>query len=225
MFSLSEKVDGAVSVKYQMPGEELDPESLISVNDDGDIKVGAGLTGLAALERSECFCCRAMSLSSVVEPPAAAGGGCRRAAAEPPMLRWRQCRRQCCGAAAARVRTQGPAAAHVACRPLPPATPVQELFGEYHHALRLPGTPIKTFRLRLFLFPAAEEPVTPEDLAFYSHSSRCVLPLLGCRCCLCGLQAAAAAAACVACRLPGQGCSTPLGCVAAVCPPQLRFPS
>lgn len=60
----------------------------------------------------------------------------------------------------------------------------QELFGEYRHALRLPGTPIKTFRLRLFLFPAAEEPVTPEDLAFYSHashSSRWVL--LYCKCC------------------------------------------
>lgn len=41
MFSLSEKVDGAVSVKYQLPGEELDPELLISVNDDKDVKVGA----------------------------------------------------------------------------------------------------------------------------------------------------------------------------------------
>lgn len=41
MFSLSEKVDGAVSVKYQLPGEELDPDLLISVNDDKDVKVGA----------------------------------------------------------------------------------------------------------------------------------------------------------------------------------------
>jgi hypothetical protein len=40
MFSLAEKVDGAVSVKYQLPGEELDPDSLISVNDDNDMKVG-----------------------------------------------------------------------------------------------------------------------------------------------------------------------------------------
>lgn len=39
MFALSEKVDGAVSVKYQLPGEELDPDSLISVNDDADIRV------------------------------------------------------------------------------------------------------------------------------------------------------------------------------------------
>ncbi|KAL4860150.1 putative serine/threonine-protein kinase SIS8 [Chlorella vulgaris] len=85
MFSLSEKVDGAVSVKYLLPGEELDPDSLISVNDDNDIK---------------------------------------------------------------------------------------ELFHEYSRALRMPGTPIKTFRLRVFLFPAAEDPYTPEDLAFYSEASR-----------------------------------------------------
>jgi serine/threonine protein kinase len=31
--------------------------------------------------------------------------------------------------------------------------------------MRLPGTPVKTFRLRVFLFRAAEEPYTPEDLA------------------------------------------------------------
>lgn len=39
MFSLAEKVDGAVSVKYQLPGEELDPDSLISVSDDSDLQV------------------------------------------------------------------------------------------------------------------------------------------------------------------------------------------
>ena len=42
---------------------------------------------------------------------------------------------------------------------------VAELCGEYFRALRTPGTPVRTFRLRLFLFPAAEEPLTPEDLA------------------------------------------------------------
>lgn len=41
----------------------------------------------------------------------------------------------------------------------------QELYDEYFRALKLPGTPIKTFRIRLFLFKAAEEPYTPEDLA------------------------------------------------------------
>lgn len=77
VFCLAEKVDGAISVKYLLPGEELDPDALISVSDDSDIV---------------------------------------------------------------------------------------ELFGEYERALRLPGTPIKTFRLRIFLFPAAEDPYTPEDL-------------------------------------------------------------
>lgn len=60
---------------------------------------------------------------------------------------------------------------------LPPLPPCQELFHEYWRALRLPGTPVKTFRLRLFLFPAAEDPYTPEDLAYFSasRSSRWVL--------------------------------------------------
>jgi hypothetical protein len=34
----------------------------------------------------------------------------------------------------------------------------------------MPGTPIKTFRLRLFLFAAAEDPYTPEDIAYFSSS-------------------------------------------------------
>lgn len=42
---------------------------------------------------------------------------------------------------------------------------LQELFDEYARALRLPGTPVKTFRLRVFLFRAAEDPLTPEDIA------------------------------------------------------------
>jgi hypothetical protein len=78
IFSLTEKVNGAISVKYQLPGEDLDPDSLISVSDDSDIA---------------------------------------------------------------------------------------ELYGEYFRALRQPGTPIRTFRLRLFLFRAAEDPYTPEDIA------------------------------------------------------------
>eukprot|EP00879_Flechtneria_rotunda_P024102 GHRR01025545.1.p1 GENE.GHRR01025545.1~~GHRR01025545.1.p1 ORF type:complete len:135 (-),score=28.88 GHRR01025545.1:297-701(-) len=39
MFKLSEKFRAAVSVKYQAPGEELDPDSLISVQDDADLQV------------------------------------------------------------------------------------------------------------------------------------------------------------------------------------------
>jgi hypothetical protein len=39
MFKLSEKFKTAVSVKYAAPGEELDPETLISVQDDADLQV------------------------------------------------------------------------------------------------------------------------------------------------------------------------------------------
>ena len=39
VFSLAEKVDGAISLKYQLPGEDLDPDGLISVADDSDIAV------------------------------------------------------------------------------------------------------------------------------------------------------------------------------------------
>lgn len=50
----------------------------------------------------------------------------------------------------------------------------QEMLDEYQRGLRIPGTPIKTFRLRVLLFPAAEEPFTPEEIAdgefFFSRS-------------------------------------------------------
>jgi hypothetical protein len=53
---------------------------------------------------------------------------------------------------------------------------LQEMLDEYHRGLRIPGTPIKMFRLRVLLFRAAEEPFTPEELAdgeqFFSRS-RC----------------------------------------------------
>jgi hypothetical protein len=45
----------------------------------------------------------------------------------------------------------------------------------------MPGTPIKTFRLRLFLFAAAEDPYTPEDIAYFS-SSRTSRWAAGCMC-------------------------------------------
>ena len=63
-----------------------------------------------------------------------------------------------------------PAARH---RRLPRA---QEMFEEFFRALKVPGTPVKTFRLRVVLFPAAEEPMTPEELADAQHffsTSRC----------------------------------------------------
>ena len=50
------------------------------------------------------------------------------------------------------------------------------MFEEFFRALKVPGTPVKTFRLRVLLFPAAEEPMTPEELADAQHffsTSRC----------------------------------------------------
>ena len=40
MHRMSEKANAAVSVKYLLPGEELDPDGLISVTDDADLQVG-----------------------------------------------------------------------------------------------------------------------------------------------------------------------------------------
>lgn len=54
------------------------------------------------------------------------------------------------------------------------STLLQEMLEEYQRGLRIPGTPIKTFRLRVLLFRASEEPFTPEELAdgeeFFSRS-------------------------------------------------------
>eukprot|EP00193_Tetraselmis_chui_P005078 CAMPEP_0177762862 /NCGR_PEP_ID=MMETSP0491_2-20121128/6567_1 /TAXON_ID=63592 /ORGANISM="Tetraselmis chuii, Strain PLY429" /LENGTH=803 /DNA_ID=CAMNT_0019278937 /DNA_START=1048 /DNA_END=3459 /DNA_ORIENTATION=+ len=84
MFRLSEKVKDAVAVKYQLPGEDLDPDSLISVTDNSDL---------------------------------------------------------------------------------------QEMFDEYVRALAQPGTPVKTFRLRVFLFRAQEDIFMPEHLLAMSRNS------------------------------------------------------
>lgn len=60
------------------------------------------------------------------------------------------------------------------------------MFEEFFRALKVPGTPVKTFRLLVVLFPAAEEPMTPEELADAQHffsASRCACRklLLGAR--------------------------------------------
>ena len=52
VFSLAEKVDGAVSIKFQLPGEDLDPDGLISISDDADIQVRRWTQAAAALGRS-----------------------------------------------------------------------------------------------------------------------------------------------------------------------------
>lgn len=94
IFRLSEKTSCGVSVKYLLPGEELDPDSLITVSDDADL---------------------------------------------------------------------------------------QEMFEEYQRGLAVPGTPIRTFRLRVLLFSVVEvpysvgEPFTPEEIQdghdFFARSS------------------------------------------------------
>lgn len=112
VFSLAEKVDGAISLKYQLPGEDLDPDALISVADDSDIAVSS---------LASHFCLKSADSSCALSPS------------------------QFLTRSSFQIL-------------------LQELFDEYFRALRLPGTPIKTFRLRLFLFRAAEVPYTPEDL-------------------------------------------------------------
>lgn len=43
---------------------------------------------------------------------------------------------------------------------------LQEMFEEYYRGLKLPGTPSKTFRLRVFLFfDMIQEPLTPDEYA------------------------------------------------------------
>lgn len=39
VFRLTEKVNGAVSIKYLLPGDELDEDNLIGVWDDADVQV------------------------------------------------------------------------------------------------------------------------------------------------------------------------------------------
>eukprot|EP00887_Chlorella_sp_A99_P004451 scaffold30.g4451.t1 len=143
MFSLAEKVDGAVSVKYQLPGEELDPDSLISVADDGDIEARAGPCGGEG--------------GPGEEGEGREAGGRRRGGARAGGGRRARTRRKR-GALGERLRARRGAVAAA-------AGGAGELFDEYVRALCLPGTPVKTFRLRMFLFPASEDPYTPEDMA------------------------------------------------------------
>jgi hypothetical protein len=58
MFKLSEKFKTAVSVKYAAPGEELDPETLISVQDDADLQVRHCCCAAvpASMSQVRCLC-------------------------------------------------------------------------------------------------------------------------------------------------------------------------
>ena len=50
---LSEKVDDAVSVKWLAPGDDLDPEGLISLTDDSDLQV-SGVLSCTGMKRETC---------------------------------------------------------------------------------------------------------------------------------------------------------------------------
>lgn len=59
--------------------------------------------------------------------------------------------------------------------------PLQELKDEYFAHLRRPTTPTKTFRVRCFISPAKEEPLTPDEILEGETFFRWVLLLgLGC---------------------------------------------
>jgi hypothetical protein len=45
LYKLTEKFKTAVSVKYQCPGEDMDPTALITVADDDDFAVGGAPVG------------------------------------------------------------------------------------------------------------------------------------------------------------------------------------
>jgi len=49
----------------------------------------------------------------------------------------------------------------------------QELVEDYLAHLQLPGTPRKTFRIKVFVFMAAEEPLTPDEIMEGQHFFRC----------------------------------------------------
>ncbi len=53
VFRLVEKTGEAVAVKYMLPGEDMDPDSLITVTDDDDLQVSCA--PLHPLPPAECI--------------------------------------------------------------------------------------------------------------------------------------------------------------------------
>jgi hypothetical protein len=49
----------------------------------------------------------------------------------------------------------------------------QELIEDYMAHLQRPGTPCKTFRIKVFVFMASEEPLTPDEIMEGQHFFRC----------------------------------------------------
>ena len=46
---------------------------------------------------------------------------------------------------------------------------------EYFAHLERPGTPLKTFRIKVFAFPAAEDPLTPDEILDGETFFRCAI--------------------------------------------------
>lgn len=67
MFKLSEKFKTAVSVKYLAPGEDLDPDSLISVQDDADLQVGSSEAASNSLLGLQAVCCSSSCTASTAD--------------------------------------------------------------------------------------------------------------------------------------------------------------
>ena len=157
-FRWTEKVKGDLTgLKYQLPGEELEPDALISVSDDSDLHVSSALVirsrGSALPRMITCAlpCFNSLQLGLPV---------C-----------W-----LCCHSGSSTwlylQLTRFPVS--------------QEMFEEYFRGLNLPGTPAKTFRLRVFLFfDMIQEPLTPaeyEDGCAFFRTARCTCHSCCCTC-------------------------------------------
>jgi hypothetical protein len=178
MFKLSEKFRSAVSVKYQPPGEELVPDQLITVQDDADLQVSSGSgrvvvpswwcpRGGALATAAPAACCKRSSSGT--------GARCRQApwcSSEPHTCapRSRPCYQQ----------TVCPAPTNTHTRP---PLQTQELQDDYLTALARPGTPYKTFRIKVYVFAAAEDPLTPDEIMEGAHFfGGCVRACVVCVC-------------------------------------------
>ena len=154
MFLLSEKVQNTVTVKYQIPGEELDPDQLISVCDDGDLQVkkppripSAGHRAQRSQAPTLYYSCNGIKGAVLVDRGVfheREGGGGRP-------------REGCCCCWIPLLRFHPSLALNEA-----PLLCLQEMYDEYVQGLSRPGTPAKTFRLRIFLIQAEEQVFVPK---------------------------------------------------------------
>ena len=125
-FRLTEKVNGAVSIKYLPPGDELDEDNLIGIWDDADVQV------------------------RIPMPVVLAG---RSGPVGLPVIQ---------GARLSPLRSAK--GSHIA-KASPDTRPGvwQEMYDEYSYSVQHCGGQGRAPRLKVFLFPASEEDLTPEQ--------------------------------------------------------------